>query len=309
MFSKKSQASMEFLVLFGLMVLMFSGFMYFTHGMFERIELTQTEIDADALANDFMRYVVFSLRTDYLKVKNFRLPVDIGGRDYTVLLKPDILESYVMINLTDTGRTFYYPLKKKVNGTVDKTANLEHCIVSKDGKAEINPSTIELKPAKIDDGSGWREFDDSDYEDGILKIEENSDFSMYLRGNCMHDFKRLEVNVIVSSKINFIEAKESVSHQVISSDTDAQIYGDDFFDSEAYAHLIYDESGDTITVEINHSNPEIGPVGSDSLVELVFKAGSSSSDEVMQTVPIAFEDGLFREEIPFGDIIEIEIFS
>ncbi len=306
---KKSQAAVEFLVLFMIAIFMLTGFMFFSRGQFETIEQAKIAIDATDLGEDMSRHAVFSLRTDYLKVKNFRLPIDIGGREYESHLVQDIDQTYLVTNLTDTGWLFFYPLRKRVLGHLDKSMTLEHCITAKEDTAKIAPAVIGIEAGRINKGAGWKDINES-YFDGDFLVVENGDlFSLYVMGNCVHDFEDLVADIFYdTSEIEFLNARESVSHDIVESESSGELYGDTFFESEAIANLtINDWPGEGIQVEIVHQSPEIGPIGSDSLIELVFKATGSSAERDIELEPIAFKDGLLRTEKPPGDIFSIKI--
>ncbi len=305
---KKSQAAVEFLVLFMISIFMLTGFMLFSRGQFETIEHAKISIDATDLGEDLSRYAVFSLRTDYLKVKNFRLPIDIGGREYESQLVQDIGQTYLVTNLTDTGWLFYYPLRKIVNGYLDKSITLEHCITSKEDTARIAPAVIGLEAGRINKGT-WKDINESYFDGDFLVVENGDQFSLYVMGNCVHDFEDLVADIFYdTSAIEFLNARESVSHDIVESESSGELYGDTFFESEAIANLtINDWPGEGIQVEIVHQAPEIGPIGSDSLIELVFEATGSSAERDIELEPVAFKDGLLRTEKPPGDIFRVKI--
>jgi len=308
---KKSQAAVEFLVLFMIAIFMLTGFMFFSRGQFETIEQAKIAIDATDTGEAMSRYVVFSLRTDYLKVKNFRLPIDIGGRAYESWLAQDIDQTYLVTNLTDTGWLFYYPLRKRVWGHLDKSATLEHCVTSKEDVAKIVPAVIGLEAGRINKGTGWEDINESYFEGDFLVVENGDEFSLYVMGNCVHDFEDLVVDIFYdTSVIEFMNARESASHDVVGSESSGELYGNTFFESDATANLtINDWPGAGIQIGIVHQSPEIGPVGSDSLVEIVFKATGSSAERDIELEPVTFKDSLLRLEKPPGDIFRVKISS
>jgi len=311
MILKKSQASIEFLTLFMIAIFMLTGFMYFSRGQFETIEQAKIAIDATDLGADISRYVVFSLRTDYLKVKNFRMPIDIGGRIYTAEIIQDLDQTYLVTNLTDTGALFYHPLRKTVLGQIDKSSTLEHCITSKEDNARLAPAIIGLEEGRINKGA-WEDINKSeDFQGDFLVVENGDKFSIYVMGNCMHDFKNLIADVLFDlSVFNFVEARSASAHNIVESEETVQIYGNTFFEENANANLtINDWPGQGIQIEILHVSPDIGPIGSDSLIELVFEATGSNAERNIEIRPIGMEDSLFRTETPPGDIFKVKIIS
>jgi len=309
---KKCQAAVEFLILFAIAISMLTGFMYFSRGQFDTIEEKQIVIDANALADDMTSYVVFSLRTEYLKVKDFRLPIDIGGREYTASLAQDVAETYLVLNLTDTGRLFYYPLKKKVNGSIDKTATYAHCITSKEGVASIDPSMIELEPGRIKKGANpWRDINESDFKDGVLEVGKNDEFSIYAKGNCLHDLKEVRATIEFNPSLLEMEKPRMSAgdHEQIEKEAIVTPYGGVFFSAEAEANCTYTLGPPFSEIEIYHESPEIGPVGSDRLIELVFQAHGfvSAGTTAVTIAPTYLEDSLIRTEPLIGDSIEIRI--
>jgi len=311
MILKKSQASIEFLVLFMIAIFMLTGFLYFSRGQFETIEQAKISIDSLDIGEDLSRFVVFSLRTDYLKVKNFRLPVDIGVKTYESWLIQDFDQTYLVTNLTDTGQMFFYPLRKRVRGYIDNSMTLEHCITSKEKTARITPAIIGLEAGRIDKGDGWKDINESNFENDYLIVNSGDLFSLYIAGNCVHDFEKLIAEIYFdTSVIEFISARESSSHDIISEEYEGNIYGTTFFEEDAIANLtIEDLFGDGILVEIIHQSPEIGPIGSDNLVELVFEAKGNNAerDIELKPAPHEFKDSLLRIENPPGSIFQIKI--
>ena len=309
--SKKSQAAVEFTILFAVSLGMLTGFMAFSRGQFDTINERQIEIDADAFANDMTSYAVFSLRTPHLKVKNFRIPIDIGGRAYTASLAQDIDQTYLIINLTDTGREFFYPLKKKVMGKIDKSSSYAHCITAKEDYAYIAPAIIGLEPGRIWKGSKWEDINETHFNGKMLTVEGGDKFTLYLMGNCVHDLSEIVVHVEYESiLVELTKLTESTGeHEVLLvEDVLVSPYGNTFFSSDAKANLSFDIGYGTDEIHITHVSPKIGPVGSDKLIELVFETQEFSSG--MATIEISFVnlvDDLIRGEDPLGDSIEILI--
>ena len=300
---------MEFLTLFMIAIFMLTGFMYFSRGQFETIEQAKISIDATDLGEDISRYAVFSLRTDYLKVKNFRLPIDIGGRNYITDIVQDIGQTYLVTNLTDTNVLSYHPLRKTVLGHIDKSSTLEHCITSKEDSARIAPAIIGLEEGRINKGV-WEDINKSeDFQGDFLVVKSEDRFSIYVMGNCLHDFENLIADVLFdTSAFDFVEARGASTHDVAESEETVQIYGNIFFEEDADSNLtIEDWPGTGIQIEILHVSPEIGPIGSDSLVELVFKAKGSSAERNIEIRPITLKDSLLRTETPPGDIFKVKI--
>lgn len=271
--AKKTQAAIEFVILFTLMFAIFSGFLYFYREQFSRIQQTQVQEDADRIAQDITRYVLFA-RGAEVKVKDFTLPLDLGGEEYTAELALDVEETYLILTLVETDRTFFYPLGKKVQGFMNKEIP-DHCITTKDDKVHIASSGIVLQG---EDGSV-----------GSMQTTPGT-FSVFVLGTCLHDFV-------------YLRAALSFDTNALTLVSSSQSYGDIFFNPDA--EVDYSITPD-FEIELRHLNPLIGPIGSDKLIELVFSTQRSGKTSIVIT-PIELSDRLIRAEPPVDNALEVDV--
>ena len=179
---KKSQISLEFVMLISLVFLVFIGFMALMQNQFSQLNEEEDYSSMYNIANLIKNEVLIASKVHDNYIRKFEMPLALNGKDYTVDLQKDVLT--IKITGEDSSVTVILPVQVK-GGFIEKNeaGQMEHCITKNqhDGvRIARNQASIELE-----EDVNLKDIDN----DGILEINSGNEFSAYVRMNCIDNIQ------------------------------------------------------------------------------------------------------------------------
>lgn len=182
--SSKAQVSMEIVLIFSFVILIFITFMNLINNQFSEVNEEKDFKEMQNLAELIRNEVVIASQVHNNYIRKFKIPSTINQNPYNIILEKDLL----VINISNEKQhLLILPINVKGSFTDEiKIGELDHCITKtiSDGiRISKNQASIELNITQDTDN------------DGIVEIGVGEDFFAYLRINCVENIKGLGVTL------------------------------------------------------------------------------------------------------------------
>ncbi|MEM3374294.1 MAG: cohesin domain-containing protein [Candidatus Woesearchaeota archaeon] len=276
--AKIAQISFEFILIFGIVFLVITGFIYLITNRISEISQEKENQEIINLINDIKNEIIIASSMHNNYYREFELPTRLMGYEYTLNLSNDeitliIFDKYYLGGNKKVKKTYNSILPTFVKGNfaekINETTN-RHCITKsdKDGiRISKNQASLESKQSNI-------------YSKYDVIVNENNEFDLYLNLYCVNNLRSIQITIKYDP--NFISLERT---GIITSSS----YNENsLFDSVFVVNL------DNSHKEINSiSYPLISPSegrfslgvignecasGSGSIAKLTFKAKNVNDD-------------------------------
>ena len=299
---KKSQISLEFVMLISLVFLVFIGFMALMQNQFSQLNEEEDYSSMYNIANLIKNEVLIASKVHDNYIRKFEMPLALNGKDYTVDLQKDVLT--IKITGEDSSVTVILPVQVK-GGFIEKNeaGQMEHCITKNqhDGvRIARNQASIELE-----ENANLKDIDN----DGILEINSENEFSAYVRMNCIDNIQQVAFSLQLTN-VNYLGYE--LIYQYNEFGVLQTQFVNPFFYREPDRDSIFREpSGSYLTFTIPQKSGQASS-GSGNVIKLRLKASSGLAKIEFVPDTISLMDNtatyLTKEALPSSNIpAEIEI--
>lgn len=190
MFHRRAQISMEFIMIFALILTAFVGFLSIAQMKVTDISEEKEDLLIRTLANSIKKEVVLATQVHNNYIRRFKLPLKLNDRDYNMYIVRDelIIELYDESgNILQTGYAIL-PTEVKGGFVEDKDPEtLDHCIT----KSRFDGVRIARNQVSLDVDTTGFDLNSA----GNPKIPEGALFDVYARINCVKDIKSLQFTI------------------------------------------------------------------------------------------------------------------
>lgn len=277
--SKRAQVSFEFLMIFTLVILALSGFIYIINIRLTEIRSEQETLVMKNLARNIENEVVLASSVNNYYVRRFDIPTKLLGKDYDLKIEENVL----VINLLQDNisqKEYFTPLPLNVKGTFVQDINentTQHCIT----KNNLDGIRISRNQASLDTN--------------VSNVLMGDEFDVFISLNCVQNAKSIQVTIKYDS--DSLELLENKVEPVVRSNIKLKNYNPLF--SGYHKILDYSKASGKYIHEGRYTYGYLGKgcaSGSGNIAKLRFKVLDSATPG---TTKIQFDEGFetqFDEE-------------
>lgn len=313
--NNSAQVALEFLIIMGLVIAVFVGFLYLLNQQITEIGLNEDRVAAKNLGEAIRNEVLLARQVHANYIRRFPIPEKLNGKNYSITLLEylgGVLKHSIMINVSGEVEYFTLPVDIKGQFVEVKENFTDYCVTKgKTGEVAISRNQVGLEYAQIYDGAEWRDVVSSDKVNGVLEIGQGDKFSLYLTANCINNFQTASFD-INHEGFSYEDFRQAWDHNDVTEPAPYQIYGDFMFegdDLDNIAFLDKESCGtDCTRITISHAGLN-GPTGYDALVELVFEAGTDTELKIIKIENVSLVDAQIRDIPPSKQDIEVIIIT
>jgi uncharacterized protein (UPF0333 family) len=177
--SKKAQVSFEFIMIFTLVILALTGFIYIINIRLTEIRIEQETLVMKNLARNIENEIILASSVNNFYVRRFDIPTNILGNEYDM----EIQENVLVINLLQDNlsqKEYFTPLPLDVKGTFVRNINentTDHCIT----KNDLDGIRISRNQASLDTN--------------VTSVGIDDEFDVFISLNCVQNAKSIQVTV------------------------------------------------------------------------------------------------------------------
>ena len=271
---RNSQISMEFMLIFTLVLLLSMVFLSLLSARLSDAENKKDFALMQNLAHTIQNEILLASQVHDNYIRKFEIPYDINGKNYSMKLEKDEL----IINITgENGSTVYNVLPQEIKGGFlenNKLGFLDYCITKNRNEIRISRNQASLEYAAYDQGDFG--FDTADYNyinalSGPLSVNRDGKFRIYLRVNCVINLQSIVFDLYYDgNKLQNVGALKQIDqeHIPISSPT-TDILSEWLGDGHYYDSQCEDNSNCRHITIIKVGE---GPLGSGIAAEFEFRA-------------------------------------
>ncbi|MBI3027378.1 hypothetical protein HYY70_04645 [Candidatus Woesearchaeota archaeon] len=275
MFSK-SQISMEFMLIFTLVLFISVAFLKTLHQNLSDLQDKNDAIAMENLVNEIKNELILALQVHDNYIRRFDIPYKLNGKNYTLNLQEDEL----IINITEGKskqlRTF---LPHEMKGSFLKNNELgflDYCITKDNDEIRVSRNQVNLEYA----ARNRREGDDDDFDydatpTETLSLRRNHKFRIYLRINCVFNLQSITFLLSYNKdKLDYKRPIKPIDHSPVEIGA-LNVMSHWMREANYYEDECTEDEGEGITycrVRVNIIKQGRGPLGSGIVAEFEFKA-------------------------------------
>lgn len=266
----KSQVSVEFILIFAIVLSVSVFFLGILNKNLSEINDKKDFALMQKFANNIRNEIVMASQVRDNYVRKFEVPYTINSKNYTIKLQKDEL----IVNIThENNKRIQIFLPQEVKGGFlenNELGFLDYCISKNNNELRISRNQASLEYSAYDNqNDGFNIPADYDYADsiiGLLSINKNENFRIYLRVNCVLNLQSIDFNLVFDNdRLRYISALKQTDHGIIAGNPNelSQWLGDAYY---------YDESCGLGCKHITIIKNGKGPLGSGVAAEFEFQA-------------------------------------
>ncbi len=191
---KSSQISFEFIIIFSLVIMAMTGFIYFINLKINEISREQDKALAMQLSEDIANEVMMASSVSDNYIRKFDIPYKLNGKTYYLGLSGDELEISIYSN-GGKKSSYYSSLPMSVKGSFMKNISFNttgHCIT----KSKKDGIRISKNQASLDTA--------------IYQVKHGDVFDVYLSIYCIVNVKSIKATIQYDPGVLKIEAAEPI---------------------------------------------------------------------------------------------------
>ena len=193
---KHAQISFEFIMIFGLVLMSLTAFIYVIHERIADISIEQEKIVMRNLANNIINEIIIASSVSDNYMRKFDIPVKLLGSDYKILMENNDISIQVFEG--DYLKSEYFtPLPVQIKGGFMQNLSLNttgHCIT----KNKIDGLRISRNQASLDAS--------------VFQVNQGDEFEVYVSLYCIVNIKSIRITVRYDPDILEIINSEPIVH-------------------------------------------------------------------------------------------------